>query len=387
MSLHRLALLAVLGPGLVGCNNRLFLHPPKAPGSAPSGARTVMIEGRRGRGIETFVRAYDTDGGPARAWILTFSGNAGSASAQLPHTRDALAPLMRALADAHQGRKGTIIVAANFPGFGDSGGPATLRALGKAALDTYDEVVRMADGAPVVVHGLSMGTTAALHIAASDPAVPPAALVLERGPDIPRLVLGRFGWWNLWLVAGPVAMTLPPSACSVARARRIESVPALFVLGTRDRLARPRNGHSVYRAYDGPKRVQWLDVTHNGSLPEGALAPGLAWLASAAGLASPMPSTAPASPAAAEPTPPPQPASPPPDAVRCAQQAAETTCRPQFAACEADAECATLEQCLHDCNDRGYTDECVDACAQAHPDALDMLDAASHCLHEACGHG
>ena len=283
---------SALASCLGGCSNRLFLHPSHDP--IETGATRVYIPGTRfplrRRTVEAFYQEHGTEGARPRLYVLAFTGNAGRAERELQSVPNVLRTWFqspRALAPDAHGRRGVGVLAVNYPGFGSSDhpsgkpGPATLRRLGAAALDAYDHLAEQAQGAPIVVYGISMGTTAALHVAASTPEVPPAALVLDRGPDIPGLVMGRFGWWNLWLAAGPVTLSLPRATRSVANARRIKHVPALFVLGTRDTLVRPRNGARVANHYRGPRQVAWLDITHGSrvdSRHQPALDRGLQWL-------------------------------------------------------------------------------------------------------------
>lgn len=263
-----------------GCSNRLFLHPTHDP--IETSAERVRIEGSRfplrGRHVEAFYQELGPADGRPELYVLAFTGNGGRAEHELTAVPDLIAPWL----DGSSGRPRRVgVLAVNYPGFGGEPGPATLRRLGAAALDAYDYLVERADGAPVVVYGISMGTTAALHIAASRPAVPPAGLLLDRGPDVPGIVMGRFGWWNLWLAAGPVTLSLPRAVRSVPNARRIDDVPALFVLGTRDDLVTPRNGGRVARRYGGPKQVVWLDISHGSFIhasDHATLVDGLAWL-------------------------------------------------------------------------------------------------------------
>src|SRR5690606_21637833 len=90
----------------------------------------------------------------------------------------------------------------------------------------------------------------------------------------------KFGWWNLWLIAGPIAMSLPKSVHSRANAKRVESTPALFILASDDHLASPRIANKIIAAYPGPKLVAWFDGHHNSRIdasvePIGA---GVRWL-------------------------------------------------------------------------------------------------------------
>jgi pimeloyl-ACP methyl ester carboxylesterase len=265
-----------------GCSNRLFLHPTRDP--IETSAERVRIEGTRfplrHRHIEAFYEEMGVEprSGEPDLYVLAFTGNGGRAEFELDAVTELLRPWL-GRNDGGQRRLG--VLAVNYPGFGGEPGPATLRRLGAAALDAYDYLVERARGAPVVVYGISMGTTAALHIAASQPAVPPAGLLLDRGPDVPGIVMGRFGWWNLWLAAGPVTLSLPRAVRSVPNARRIHDVPALFILGTRDTLVTPRNGGRVADRYGGPKQVVWLDIDHGSFIDawsHPALFGGLSWL-------------------------------------------------------------------------------------------------------------
>src|SRR5439155_322749 len=112
----------------------------------------------------------------------------------------------------------------NYPGFGGSTGPARLSLLGPAALAAFDELKRHATNQPIVVFGASIGATAALHVAANRPA---AGLILQNPPPLREIILRRFGWWNLWLLAGPVALQIPRDLDSVSSAKAIRT-PANF---------------------------------------------------------------------------------------------------------------------------------------------------------------
>jgi len=84
----------------------------------------------------------------------------------------------------------------NYPGFGGSTGPAKLGRVGPAALTAFDALRKEAGERPIVIFGASLGTTAALHVAANRPA---AGLILHNPPAIRQMILQHFGWWNLWL--------------------------------------------------------------------------------------------------------------------------------------------------------------------------------------------
>ena len=98
------------------------------------------------------------------------------------------------------------IWAMNFPGYGKSAGPARLAKIPQAALAAFDEMKSRANGKPIFVAGNSLGTTAALYVAAHREV---AGVVLINPPALRQLIRGRFGWWNLWLLATPVSFGIP----------------------------------------------------------------------------------------------------------------------------------------------------------------------------------
>ena len=77
------------------------------------------------------------------------------------------------------------------------------------------------------------------------------------------MILRGYGWWNLWLIAGPLAMHVPASLDSVANARRAHG-KAVFLLAENDEIVAPKYQRLVVGAYAGEKRVVPLaGATHN----------------------------------------------------------------------------------------------------------------------------
>jgi fermentation-respiration switch protein FrsA (DUF1100 family) len=159
--------------------------------------------------------------------------------------------------------------AVNYPGYGSSTGTASLAGVARSALAAYDEIAKRSPGAAIYVVGTSLGTTAALHIAAERKV---AGLVLFNPPPLRELVLGRFGWWNLWLLAYPVALTIPHELDSLGNAKRA-TAPALFVLSEDDEVV-PHPYHlRISDAYAGPKEtISRPGAGHNDPLEPPALA-------------------------------------------------------------------------------------------------------------------
>lgn len=154
----------------------------------------------------------------------------------------------------------------NYPGFGGSTGPARLARLGPAALAAFDAIKQIAGDRPIIVFGASLGTTTALHIAAQRKV---AGLILHNPPPLRQIILRQFGWWNLWLLAGPLAQKLPADLDSIANARIVRA-PAIFLLAEDDEVIAPRFQRLVVDAYAGEKRVIPLAGGGHNSPLEGA---------------------------------------------------------------------------------------------------------------------
>jgi len=154
----------------------------------------------------------------------------------------------------------------NYPGFGGSTGPARLSTIGPAALAAFDELKRRVAERPIVAYGASIGATAALHVAAQRPV---AGLILHNPPPLREMILRQFGWWNLWLLAGPVALQIPKDLDSIANAKMIRA-PAIFLLAEKDEVVAPRFHRLVVNAYAGKKRVISLPGAYHNDPIEGA---------------------------------------------------------------------------------------------------------------------
>ena len=153
----------------------------------------------------------------------------------------------------------------NYPGFGGSTGPPRLSRIGPAALTTFDELKRYAADRPIVPFGTSIGATAALHVAAQCPV---AGLILHNPPPLREMILRRFGWWNLWLLAGPVALQIPRELDSIRNAQ-LTHVPVIFLLAEKDEIVPPRYHNLVVNAYAGERRMIPLHCAYHNDPIEG----------------------------------------------------------------------------------------------------------------------
>jgi hypothetical protein len=233
---------------LSGCADALLLHPPKHA-DAPEGAEQRAIPFRDGILQIWTQRSSPQAPEPPAAYVLEFIGNASRAEYQVNGT-------------AYRWRaRSAEVWSVNYPGYGQSTGPPSMRSIAPAALAAYDSLAKVAGDKPIFLTGRSLGTAAALHVAAHRPV---AGLVLH-SPTPLRQVILSFGWWNLWLLAGPVALQVPTDLDSLANAAHSHA-PAIFILTERDELVSPPSQQRVIDGYAGPKRtVNLPQARHNDS--------------------------------------------------------------------------------------------------------------------------
>jgi uncharacterized protein len=246
--------------------DHLILFPTRAPIDAGGASRkTIPFENGQ---LEVWIAQSQLarSKGNADIYVLRFYGNADRAE-RWPAAEAGM-----------WSDRAVQIWGVNYPGFGGSTGPVRLSKIGPAALAAFDELKRHAVDRPIVPFGTSIGATAALHVAAHRPVV---GLILQNPPPLREMILRRFGWWNLWLLAGPVALQIPRKLDSIENAKAIRA-PAIFLLAEKDEVVPPRYHRLVVDAYAGEKRVISLRrAYHNDPIEGTALADlnhGLEWL-------------------------------------------------------------------------------------------------------------
>jgi pimeloyl-ACP methyl ester carboxylesterase len=236
--------------------DHLILFPTRAPIDAQGAVRTMVPFDEGELEIWTAQSRRARQQGQADIFILRFYGNADRADRW-------------AAAEAEMWNDRAVeIWGMNYPGFGGSTGPARLSKIGPAALAAFDELKRQAGDRPIIPFGASIGATAALHVAASRPAGV-AGLILHNPVPLREMILRRFGWWNLWLLAGPIALQIPRDLDSIANATASRA-PAVFLLAERDEVVAPRFHRLIGDAYAGEKRVIALHGAYHNDPIEGA---------------------------------------------------------------------------------------------------------------------
>jgi pimeloyl-ACP methyl ester carboxylesterase len=249
-----LAILLVVLVMFVNLPDQLILFPTtKALDAHGATRRTVPFENGELE-IWTAQSRRAQQQGSADVFVLRFYGNADRADRWVA-------------AEAEMWNDRAVeIWGMNYPGFGGSTGPARLSKIGPAALAAFDELKRHAGDRPIVPYGASIGTTAALHIAAQRPIT---GLILHNPVPLREMILRRFGWWNLWLLAGPIALQIPRDLDSIANAKGSHA-PAIFLTAENDEVVPPRYHILVANAYAGEKRVIALHRAYHNDPIEGA---------------------------------------------------------------------------------------------------------------------
>jgi fermentation-respiration switch protein FrsA (DUF1100 family) len=274
--------------------DHLILFPTRAPVDAGGAVRRTIPFEDGDLEIWTAQSQLARQQGRADVFILRFYGNADRAD-RWP-----------AIEAEMWKDRAVEIWGMNYPGFGGSTGPVRLARIGPAAVAAFDELKRHAANksaigsavpsgptpssalgtaqatGPIVLFGTSIGAAAALYVAVCHP-TEIAGLILQNPPPLREMILRQFGWWNLWLLAGPVALQIPRDLDCVANASTSRT-PAIFLLAERDEIVAPRFHRLVVQAYAGKKRIIELHGAHHNDPVEGSalaeLNDALGWLMS-----------------------------------------------------------------------------------------------------------
>jgi alpha-beta hydrolase superfamily lysophospholipase len=234
--------------------DRLILFPTTAPIDAHGAVRKTIPFQDGALELWTAQSRLAQQKGSAEIYVLRFYGNADRADRWV------------ALETEMWNDRAVEVWGMNYPGFGGSTGPARLKRIVPAALTAFDALQQNARGRPIVLFGASIGTAPALQVAAHRNV---AGLILHNPPPLRQMILRQFGWWNLWLLAGPVALQIPRELDSIDNAKRIHA-PAIFLLAEKDEVVAPRFHRLVVDAYAGETRVITLRGAYHNDPIEGA---------------------------------------------------------------------------------------------------------------------
>ena len=235
-------------------SDHLILFPTTAPLDAHGAVRKVLPFQNGELELWTAKSRLARQNGQPDIYVLRFYGNADRADRWVA-----------AEAEAWNNRA-VEIWGMNYPGFGGSTGPARLNRIAPAALTAFDALRSNAGERPTVLFGASIGSAPALYVAARRSV---AGLILHNPPALREIILRQFGWWNLWLLAGPIALQIPRDLDSIANGKSVHA-PAIFLLAEQDEIVAPRYQRLVVDAYAGDKRVITLRGAHHNTPVEGA---------------------------------------------------------------------------------------------------------------------
>jgi pimeloyl-ACP methyl ester carboxylesterase len=235
--------LASFGLALGRLGDRLILWPSTTPEDF-HGANELKVPVGAGQ-LQVF-RASSSSKEP-EAFVLRFYGNADRAERWI--SGEAAAWPDHAIE----------FWGVNYPGYGASTGPARLQGVADGAIAAYDALRKVAGSRPIYIFGTSLGTTAALHVAAERDV---AGLMLQNPPALRQLIVGDHGWWNLWLLAYPVSLQVPSALDSVANASRVRC-PCVFLLADQDEVVRHKYHRLVADAFGGPKDILIQEGAHH----------------------------------------------------------------------------------------------------------------------------
>ena len=195
--------------------------------------------------------------------VLKFVGSSGRAENLTPMTFGGLGSI-----------RGKIWVA-NPPGYGRSGGPATLLSQIRTARRIYEHVSDEI-GEPPFLAGDSLGGAIAICLA-SEVATP--GIIVRDPPPIPQLIRNRYRYFRR--VAEYFARLVPDEVDAMAAASRC-TTRAVFVSSRLDRIVPVECQDALVSAYGGPlRRIMAHEAFHVGVMSASELAEyrsSLQWL-------------------------------------------------------------------------------------------------------------
>ncbi len=187
--------------------------------------------------------------------IIHFIGNASRAEVETPGIN-----IMQLFPDDIE----LEVWSVNYPGYGGSPGEATFASFAPSALEVYDHLAKTTEDSNILISGTSIGSLAALYLASERPV---NALILRNPVPLKELILENYGWWNLWLFAGPVSLQIPPQLNTIRNAAKTH-IPALFLTSQNDSLIPTHLQQKIIDNYKGPYQHIFIEgIDHNDYIP------------------------------------------------------------------------------------------------------------------------
>ena len=231
--------------------DRLVLRPSRHEIPVAT-AQRVMFDGKVGP-IECLVhRSPNSDSRPDLV-VLKFPGTSGRAERASRFPAD-LIPVA-----ASQGVSADVWTW-NPPGYGRSGGRATLSAITESSVHFWREVTAQypEPSTRIWICGNSLGCATSLHVAATvRPDSNRTAMVLRNPPPLIPVVKRIAARYPLGRLIDPVAEALDPRMNATLTAAGVD-LPAVFLQSELDSLVPPQMQQSIVDRYAGDKRIVML---------------------------------------------------------------------------------------------------------------------------------
>jgi fermentation-respiration switch protein FrsA (DUF1100 family) len=201
------------------------------------GVAVVTIEAADG----TALTAWHAEAEAGKPSVLYFHGNAANLSTRADRFRQIL-------------DSGFGLFAASYRGYPGSGGSPSEEALLSDGLELFDWLAERTNS--IVIHGESLGTGVAVHVAAERPA---RALILE-APFTAAVDIAKATYPFV-----PVGLLMHDQFLSRERIGRV-SEPLFIVHGGNDRIVPVEYGRQLFEAANEPKAIRVFEEADHHSL-------------------------------------------------------------------------------------------------------------------------
>lgn len=226
-----------------------------------AGVEVITLKMADGTGLTGWYAQSE----PGKPTLLYFHGNAGNIAERAPRFEQVIA-------------SGYGLLAMSYRGFPGSGGSPSEETLFSDALEIFDWLASRTDD--IVIHGESLGTSVATHVAAERRA---RALVLEAPFTAAVDVAAETYPWV------PVSWLMRDPLLTRENIKRVDE-PVLIVHGTADTVVPVAQGRRLYELANEPKALLIVEGAGHSDLWKNGLWPRvLAFLAEQGLVAQPVP--------------------------------------------------------------------------------------------------
>ncbi|MEM1056457.1 MAG: alpha/beta fold hydrolase [Bacteroidota bacterium] len=243
--LTALAVGYVLLAGFVAMMQGRMLYPSAGQGPAPDPAVLSALRYEVIPGVAAPRALIAEPEGEARATVVVFHGNGGTAMDRGYYARALTA-------------RGVRVVLAEYPGYGGRPGTPTEAALVTDAAETIRAIYQQ-HGGPLVVWGESLGAGVAAAVLPETSGMVDGVVLLTPWDSLVETARGAFPWL-------PVRLLLRERYDSVAHLGEFAG-PVAVLVAERDKVIPAERGLALYEALDEPKRLWTFEGAGHNSWP------------------------------------------------------------------------------------------------------------------------